>query len=50
MPVPEGHPLEGTKDGGGHEREKDVRGRKPHGHVQGITNPDGTPWLPIYGA
>ena len=35
------------KDGGGHAREKDVRGRDPHGHVPGVSNPDGTPWLPI---
>ena len=36
------------KDGGGHPREKDVRGKEPHGHVPGVNNPDGTPWLPIY--
>lgn len=35
-------------DGGGHPREKDERGRKPHGHVPRITSPDGTPWLPIH--
>jgi hypothetical protein len=35
------------KDGGGHPREKDIRGKEPHGHVPGVNNPDGTPWLPI---
>ena len=35
------------KDGGGHARERDIRGREPHGHVPGIANSDGTPWLPI---
>ncbi len=35
------------KDGGGHPQENDVRGQQPHGHVPGISNPDGTPWLPI---
>lgn len=25
----------------------DPRARRPHGHVPGVTNPDGTPWLPI---
>jgi hypothetical protein len=41
-------PTGTRKDGGGHPREKDVRGREPHGHIPGITNPDGTPWLPIH--
>lgn len=36
------------KDGEGHRSEKDIRGREPHGHVLGISNFDGTPWLPIY--
>ena len=39
------------KDGGGHPqglKHLDPRSRKPHGHVPGVTNPDGTPWLPIY--
>ena len=26
----------------------DPRHLKPHGHVPGVTNPDGTQWLPIY--
>jgi hypothetical protein len=25
----------------------DPRAQQPHGHVTGVTNPDGTPWLPI---
>jgi hypothetical protein len=25
----------------------DPRAQAPHGHVPGLTNPDGTPWLPI---
>ncbi|MCC7363282.1 MAG: hypothetical protein IT303_02835 [Dehalococcoidia bacterium] len=25
----------------------DPRAQQPHGHVPGVTNPDGTPWLPI---
>ena len=53
--VPQGNWLTGTKDGkwiqvkdgGGHTREKDVRGREPHSYIPGVLNPDGTPWLPI---
>jgi len=41
-------PTGARKDGGGHSREKDVRGRDPHAHIPGITNIDGTPWLSIY--
>lgn len=36
----EGHP-EGPKH-------SDPRSLKPHGHRPGVTNPDGTPWLPIH--
>ena len=39
------------KDGKGHPPSpvhEDPRSQKPHGHVPGVTNPDGTPWLPIY--
>jgi hypothetical protein len=25
----------------------DPRAQVPHGHAPGVTNPDGTPWLPI---
>lgn len=25
----------------------DPRGQRPHGHVPGVKNPDGTPWLPL---
>jgi hypothetical protein len=28
-------------------KHKDPRALAPHGHVPGVTNPDGTPWLPI---
>lgn len=28
-------------------KHKDPRAQKPHGHVPGITNEDGTPWLLI---
>ena len=41
-------PTGTRKDGGGHPREKDIRGREPHGHVPGVTNSDGTPWLPTH--
>ena len=44
---PRGDPTGTRKDGGGHVRESDIRGRDPHAHVPGVTNPDGTPWLPI---
>jgi len=33
-----GHPAPGHPD---------PRAQVPHGHVPGVTNPDGTPWLPI---
>ena len=39
------------KDGKGHPPSpvhRDPRSQNPHGHVPGVTNPDGTPWLPIY--
>ncbi len=39
------------KDGKGHPPSpvhQDPRSQNPHAHVPGITNPDGTPWLPIY--
>jgi hypothetical protein len=26
----------------------DPRAQAPHAHVPGVTNPDGTPWLPAY--
>ena len=39
----------GTRIDAGHNPRKhpDPRARQPHGHVPGVTNPDGTPWLPI---
>lgn len=27
----------------------DPRAQEPHAHVPGVTNPDGTPWLPVKG-
>ena len=37
------------KDGKGHpQTHEDPRAQEPHAHVPGVTNPDGTPWLPIH--
>ena len=41
----------GERKDGGHPPSpihKDPRAWQPHGHRPGISNPDGTPWLPIY--
>lgn len=35
---------QGHKPGGAH---TDPRSLEPHGHIPGVNNPDGTPWLPI---
>jgi RHS repeat-associated protein len=35
------------KDGGHGASHADPRARRPHGHQPGVTNEDGTPWLPI---
>jgi hypothetical protein len=46
---PRGKPT-GTRIDGGHPKgpkHPDPRGWEPHGHRPGISNPDGTPWLPI---
>jgi len=39
----------GTRIDGPHKpaSHPDPRAQQPHGHVPGVTNPDGTPWLPI---
>jgi hypothetical protein len=39
----------GVRIDGGHPAatHADPRGQAPHGHVPGVTNPDGTPWLLI---
>ena len=39
----------GTRIDAGHNPKghPDPRAQQPHGHVPGVTNPDGTPWLPI---
>ncbi|MBA3238252.1 MAG: hypothetical protein H0T62_07910, partial [Parachlamydiaceae bacterium] len=47
----DGKPTGLRKDSRGHPPSpvhQDPRSQKPHGHVPGITNPDGTPWLPIH--
>jgi RHS repeat-associated protein len=46
---PEGQAT-GTRKDGGHPRgpkHSDPRALEPHAHVPGISNPDGTPWLPV---
>ncbi|WP_309250487.1 RHS repeat domain-containing protein [Stenotrophomonas maltophilia] len=45
---PDGQPT-GIRIDGGHKpsTHPDPRAQQPHGHVPGITNADGTPWLPI---
>ena len=39
----------GTRIDGGHKpsTHPDPRAQGPHAHVPGVTNPDGTPWLPV---
>ena len=39
----------GVRKDGGHnpKTHPDERAQNPHGHVPGVTNPDGTPWLPV---
>ena len=39
----------GTRIDGGHNpaSHPDSRAQAPHAHVPGVTNPDGTPWLPV---
>ena len=41
--------MTGVRKDGGHNpaNHPDPRAQQPHGHVPGVTNPDGTPWLPI---
>lgn len=43
-----GNPT-GMRLDGGHKpsTHPDPRAQVPHGHVPGVTNPDGTPWLPV---
>ena len=45
---PDGQPT-GVRIDGGHKpsTHPDPRAQQPHGHVPGVTNADGTPWLPI---
>jgi hypothetical protein len=44
----DGNPT-GMRLDGGHKptTHPDPRAQVPHGHVPGVTNPDGTPWLPV---
>ena len=39
----------GVRKDGGHKpaSHPDPRAQQPHGHVPGVTNSDGTPWLTI---
>ncbi len=41
--------MTGVRKDGGHNpaNHPDLRAQQPHGHVPGVSNPDGTPWLPI---
>ena len=41
---PTGTRLDGPHNPSSH---SDPRAQKPHGHVPGANNPDGTPWLPV---
>jgi len=45
---PDGSPT-GVRIDGGHKPapHPDPRAQQPHGHVPGVTNADGTPWLPL---
>ncbi|OFX02232.1 MAG: hypothetical protein A3E78_04070 [Alphaproteobacteria bacterium RIFCSPHIGHO2_12_FULL_63_12] len=43
-----GNPTGVRKDGGHNPKtHSDPRAQQPHGHQPGVTNSDGTPWLPI---
>jgi hypothetical protein len=42
---PDGEPT-GERLDDGHPSHADPRAQAPHIHVPGVTNPDGTPWLP----
>lgn len=47
--TPDGEAIGKRKDGGHPVGPKhtDPRSLEPHAHVPGVTNPDGTPWLPL---
>jgi hypothetical protein len=40
--IDDGHTPKGPND-----PHNDPRAQVPHAHVPGVTNPDGTPWLPV---
>lgn len=42
-----GEPTGVRLDRGGHRNQSDPAARGPHGHVPGVTTPDGNPHLPI---
>ncbi|MCR1768204.1 hypothetical protein [Burkholderia glumae] len=44
---PDGKPTGVRLDRGGHPNQKDPAAQGPHGHVPGVTPPDGNPHLPI---
>lgn len=44
---PAGNPTGTRVDGGHPNTHDDPRAQGPHAHVPGITNSDGTPWLPL---
>jgi len=44
---PAGNPTGTRVDGGHPNTHDDPRAQDPHAHVPGITNSDGTPWLPL---
>ena len=44
---PDGKPTGVRLDRGGHPNQRDPAAQGPHGHVPGVTTPDGNPHLPI---
>jgi hypothetical protein len=47
--TPDGQPT-GIRKDGGHPlgpKHSDSRALEPHSHAPGVTNSDGTPWLPV---
>jgi uncharacterized protein RhaS with RHS repeats len=45
---PDGNPTNTRKDGPHNpNKHPDPRAQNPHGHILGVTNEDGTPWLPV---
>lgn len=44
----DGNHTEGRLDKGGHWGQPDPAAQGPHGHVPGVTDPNGNPHLPVY--